>query len=114
MTNEEQILGLLVKLMGDVQQIKFSLKRLEGKANIMALDLTALQTEVANNTTVEASAITLIQGFATALQAAGTDPVALAALVTTLQTNDAGLAAAVAANTVAAPTASAAAKTLTK
>ena len=61
--------------------------------------LAALQTEVANNTTVEGSALALINGFKAQLAAAGTDPVALAALTSTLTANDTALAAAVAANT---------------
>lgn len=69
---------------------------------IMA-DLSALQAEVQNNTSVEQSAITLLNGLAAQLAAAGTDPAALAAIVTQLQTNDAALAAAVAANTPAPP-----------
>jgi len=66
-------------------------------------DLTALTAQVAENTTVEASAVTLIQGLAAALAAAGTDPVALGALQTQLKTSSDALAAAVAANTPAAP-----------
>jgi hypothetical protein len=90
------------------------LNQILAKENIMGADLTSLTAEVTNNTSVEQSAITLIGNLAAAITAAGTDPVALGALVTQLQTNDAALAAAVAANTVAAPTASAAAKALTK
>ena len=63
-----------------------------------------LTTEVANNTTVEKSALALIQGFAAQLAAAGTDPAKLQALRDTLAANDAELAAAVTANTPAAPT----------
>lgn len=63
-------------------------------------DLTA---QVAQNTTVIGSALTLIQGFAAELAAAGTDPVALAALQAQLNSSDTALAAAVAANTPAAP-----------
>jgi hypothetical protein len=87
------------------------LRALLGKADSMNDQLTALQTEVANNTTVEQSAITLINGLAAQITAAGTDPVALGNLVTTLQANDAALAAAVAANTVAAPAAASTAGT---
>ena len=61
-----------------------------------------LTTEVARNTTVIGSALTLIQGIEAQLAAAGTDPVKLAALQTTLKTNDDALAAAVAAGTPAA------------
>lgn len=61
-------------------------------------DLTA---EVARQTTVEKSALALIQGFAGQLAAAGTDPVKLAELSATLKANDDELAAAVLANTPA-------------
>lgn len=83
-----------------------------------ALDdqITALTAEVANNTTVDGSALTLIQSIPTLIQNAvntalanGATPAQLAALqtlVTSLQANDTGLAAAVTANTpVAAPVA---------
>lgn len=66
-------------------------------------DLTQLTADVAADTTVDQSAITLIQGLAAQLAAAGTDPVALAALSTQLETNAAAIAAAVTANTPAAP-----------
>lgn len=92
-----------------IQQHKETMRvlyRILRKANSMATDLDTLTAEVTNNTSVEQSAITLIQNIATELAAAGTDPVALAALVTKLQTNDAALAAAVTANTPAAPAAS--------
>lgn len=61
-------------------------------------DLTA---EVSRNTTVVGSALVLIQGFAAALEAAGTDPAKLQALRDSLAANDDALAAAVAANTPA-------------
>lgn len=83
----------------DVHFNSEQLNRIERKLdNIMAAidDLTA---EVANNTTVEKSALALIQGFAAQLAAAGTDPAKLAALQATLKSNDDELAAAVAANT---------------
>ncbi len=58
-------------------------------------DLTALTAQVAQNTTVEGSAITLINGLAAQIAAAGTDPVALAALQTQLKTSSDALAAAI-------------------
>jgi hypothetical protein len=79
------------------------LYRILGKESNMATDLDSLTAEVTNNTSVEQSAITLIGNLAAAITAAGTDPVALAALVSQLQTNDKALAAAVTANTPAAP-----------
>ncbi len=62
-------------------------------------DLTA---QVAKNTTVEESAVTLIKGLAAQLAAAGTDPAKLAALQQQLQTSGTDLAAAITANTPAA------------
>ena len=62
----------------------------------------ALSASVARQTTVTASALTLIQGFSAQLAAAGSDPTKLAALKATVDANDDALAAAVAANTPAA------------
>jgi hypothetical protein len=72
----------------------------QGKTNMA--DLTSLTAQVAKNTTVVGSAVTLIQGFAAQLAAAGTDPVKLAALQQSLSDSDDALANAVAANTPAA------------
>jgi len=79
------------------------LTNIEGKVDQIMADLTALTAEVERNTTVEKSALALIQGFAAQLAAAGTDPVKLQALQDQLKNNDDELAAAVAANTPAAP-----------
>ena len=73
--------------------------QLEKETKTMSADLNALTAEVRNNTDVVNSAITLVQGLSAALQAAGTDPVALQALVDQLNTNDTQLAQAVVANT---------------
>lgn len=72
----------------------------------MSAELDALTGQVAQNTTVEASAVTLIQGLAAQIAAAGTDPAKLTALTTSLNTSATALAAAIAANTPAAPPAS--------
>jgi hypothetical protein len=77
----------------------------------MAVDITALTAEVANNTTVDGSIEQLLTNLAAQLAAlaAGTGDAAtqtaLNSLVTTLQQNDAAIAASVTANTPAAPTA---------
>ena len=63
-------------------------------------DLTA---QVAANKTVIDSALALINGIAARITAAGTDPAALAALTTSLKSEDDELAAAVAANTPPTP-----------
>lgn len=69
----------------------------------MASDLTALQNQVAQNTAVEQSAITLITGLATQIADLKNDPAALQALADQLNTSAASLSAAVAANTPAGP-----------
>jgi Ca2+-binding RTX toxin-like protein len=79
----------------------------------MTTTLDALTSEVANNTSVEQSAVTLLGNLKTALDAAGTDPVALKALSDQLATNDAALASAITANTPAATTTSGGTSTVT-
>ena len=74
----------------------------------MAIDLTALTAEVANNTQVDTSIVQLVQNLAAQIAAIppSSDPTtqaALTALVATLQSNDAAIAAAVTKNTPAAP-----------
>lgn len=71
----------------------------------MSTELDALTAQVAQNTSVEASAVTLIQGLAAQLAAAGTDPAKLSALQSQLNTSATALAAAITANTPAAPAA---------
>lgn len=66
-------------------------------------DLTALQAAVEEDATVDASAITLIEQLADSVEALKTDPAALQAFVDQLRSQSAGLAAAVSANTPAAP-----------
>jgi pyridoxine 5'-phosphate synthase PdxJ len=74
-------------------------------ANISA-NLQALETQIAQNVSVEASAVQLIQGIATELQNAlnNSDDAALPALVQQLNSSATSLAAAVAANTPASTT----------
>lgn len=71
----------------------------------MSAEMDALKTQVAANTTVIESALTLIQGFKAQLDAAiaANDPAALKALSDELATEDKKLSDAVAANTPAAP-----------
>lgn len=68
----------------------------------MASDLTELTAAVAKDTEVDSSAITLLNGLKTALDAAGTDPAALKALSNQLGSNSQALADAITANTPAA------------
>lgn len=76
------------------------------KEKQMAVDITKLTAEVANNTTVTGSVVTLIQKLAAEIAAIppSTDPTtqaALDALTATLTQNDATIASAVTANTPA-------------
>ena len=68
----------------------------------MALDLSALEAAVSEDETVDGSAIALINGLATALEATKGDPVAVQALADRLRATSAALAAAVIAHTPAA------------
>jgi hypothetical protein len=70
----------------------------------MAGTMADLQAAVTRNTTVTSSALTLIQGLSAQLKAAQGDPAAIQAVIEQLDNADTGLAAAVAANTPAAPT----------
>ena len=78
------------------------------ETKIMAIDISALTAEVANNTAVDGSIVQLVQNLAAQIAAIppSTDPqtqAALDALTATLKNNDASIAAAVVANTPAAP-----------
>ena len=77
-------------------------KLLKGQQTIMA-DLTALTAQVTQNTTVEGSAIQLIQNIAAQLAASSSDQAAVDALAAKLNTSATALAAAITANTPAAP-----------
>lgn len=69
----------------------------------MSAQLDTLVTEVAETNTVIDSAITLLQGLKSALDAAGTDPAKLAELSASLDSKQQELAAAIQANTPAQP-----------
>src|SRR6266550_2489713 len=79
------------------------LHALSHKEDKIMVDLTGLTAQVAQTTSVEASAVALIQGIAAQLAAAlaSTDPTAINALQVQLAASADALAAAVAANTPA-------------
>ena len=79
------------------------LQQLMIKDNKIMVDLTALTTQVEQNTAVEASAVTLIQGLAKQIADSATDPAAIAALASKLNASATALAAAITANTPAVP-----------
>jgi cell division septum initiation protein DivIVA len=82
--------------------IIFLLKTLLRKEHVMSQELEALQAQVQENTDLEASAITLIQGIAAQLEAAKEDPAKVQALAESLKASAANLSAAIVANTPAA------------
>jgi hypothetical protein len=94
-----QKLDLVIAGHSRIERLLTALLAQETK-NMALLD--ALTAQVAAQATVEQSAITLINGIAARVQAAAGDPVAVAALVTQLQTSASALSAAVLANTPAA------------
>src|ERR1700704_913356 len=71
------------------------LSRLDLMENNIMPALDDLTAQVAANKTITQSALTLINGIADRITAAGTDPAALAALTTSLKNDDDALAAAV-------------------
>lgn len=84
---------------GILFQILTRLCALEAQGKLIMSVLDTLTEQVAATTTAEQSAITLLNGLAAALAAAGTDPVKLQALQDALKTNTDALAAAVIADT---------------
>ena len=99
-----------------LRSIEQKVDKMSATTDTVAAELSALQAQVATDTTVEGSALTLIQGISAqiaaataAAQAAGATPEQLAgfaAATAQLNANDTALASAVAANTPAAPAAS--------
>ena len=97
---DQEQLNRIESLLVDIHNHVIQLKRENQR---MALDLTALTAEVARLETVEASAVTLVHTLMDEVAAAKDDPAALQALVDRIKASDDVLAAAVSANTVAAP-----------
>ena len=101
--------GQLKRIEGKLDQILGLLTTQQKETGTIMLDITALQTAVQAETTVEQSAETLLTSLSTEIQTLITqsgntvDPAALQGFVDTLNANAKTLAAAVAANTPAAP-----------
>lgn len=103
----ERRLTYLIHHVLDLEQQVRDLTRLtrllNAQEHIIMADLSTLADSVAANGDVVDSAITLLNGLYEQLQAAGTDPAAIAALADELKAQTDALAAAVAANTPVAP-----------
>lgn len=93
LASTELKLGQLIALLSVIQQQELK----------MAGELDALTAEVSRNTSLEQSAIVLIQGLAAQIAANATDPVKLAALTAQLTGSADALAAALTANTPGSP-----------
>ena len=78
------------------------LEAIQGKEENMSNELDALTAQVKENTDVEASAVTLIQGIAAQMAALKDDPAKIAALSVSLKASADALGAAIVANTPAA------------
>lgn len=85
------------------QKLDRILQLLTQNQEIIMADLSQLTADVTADTNAVTSAVTLINGLAAQITAAGTDPVKLKALTDQLEANNAALAAAITANTPAAP-----------
>ena len=83
--------------------IEAKLDSITRRAKAMSLVLDNLKAQVARNTSLEQSAIALIQGLAQQIRDAAGDPAALAELATNLETSATSLSDAFVANTPAAP-----------
>lgn len=88
-------------------EIRHAVKRIERKLFEMSDTLDDVLTDVAAESTVDDSIITLLNGIAAELKAAGSDPAKITAVRTAIQANIAKITAAVTANTPAAPPATA-------
>jgi hypothetical protein len=89
--------------LSDLSDLREMLAQILNREGTIMTDVTTLTADVTANTSAVQSAIVLIGNLKTALDAAGTDPVALKALSDQLEASDKALAAAILANTPAAP-----------
>lgn len=99
----ERVEAKLDRVLRELSFITFTVNLNRKLELAMSKELDDLTVEVAADTAVESSAVTLIQGLAQQIKDAGTDPVALKALTDSLTTSSTALAAAVSQNTPVAP-----------
>ncbi len=100
----EYLIGLgFLATWRQLDRIESKLDRILTLENQEMADLTQITADVSANGDAVASAVQLLQNIKAALDAAGSDPTALAALSSSLEANTQALADAVVANTPAAP-----------
>lgn len=95
----EMVIASLEELHRKLDHISFVLRYISVKEANVSAELDALKAQVTETTTIEQSAITLLQGLAAQIEALKNDPAALAALANDLHSSSDALAAAVQANT---------------
>lgn len=99
------LVSIYRKLLSIEQQLRFYQKLDKRRDDLMSKELDDLTTEVSETTVAIDAAVTLIEGIAARIAAAGVDPAKLQALTDELNTKSTALAEAVAANTPSDPNA---------
>ncbi|MCX6925711.1 MAG: hypothetical protein NT154_21240 [Verrucomicrobia bacterium] len=95
---DAECVELLRTIAGVLTQTDARLSEIQQQGELMSKELQTLKDQVAANNTLVESAITLIGGLATQIEALKQDPVALQGLADSLRAEDTKLAAALAAN----------------
>lgn len=90
-------------IMDKLDRILSNQETIMSTGNQVSQDVLDLQAQVASDTTVQQSVITLLNGLSTQLGTAKNDPAAVEAIIATMKQNSAAIAAAIVANTPAAP-----------
>lgn len=93
------LMDLLTRSWADQQEVLTLVRQLTQQGANMADRLSAIQAEVAANTSAVQSVITLIDNLATQLQEAKDDPAQIQSIIDTMRTNNQALADAVVRNT---------------
>jgi chromosome segregation ATPase len=93
----------LDSIMSSLSGLHYAVNNLTMEVMNMTVELDALEAQVEQNTTVEGSAMELIQGLADQFEAVKNDPARISALVAKLKGSGDALVAKVVANTPAAP-----------
>jgi hypothetical protein len=96
-------LAALDQILAGQQQILAALAAVQGEMQMAAIGLDVLANQVKANTDAEASAITLLNQLSDLIRSAAADPAKVQALADSLKSSADSLAAAIVANTPAAP-----------
>ncbi|HEY5985736.1 MAG TPA: hypothetical protein VIV12_05030 [Streptosporangiaceae bacterium] len=96
-------LAVLDQVLAGQQQILAALAAVQQGESRMAMSLDALAAQVQKNTDAEASAVTLLNTLSDLIRSSAADPAKVTALADSLKASSDALAAAIVANTPAAP-----------